>query len=90
MTIDGLAGRLGAAASEVEGIRGELERAQPVAVDGPRSVEVLEQIRLAWVGQRDTAARVAEQIRRLSVDVTQAAQTYRAADDLGRGHGHGD
>lgn len=82
MTIDDLAKRLETAAGEVEGVRAELERSQPAAVP---SREVLEQIRQAWVEQRDMAAKVVEQIRRLAGDVAQAAETYRAVDfDEGR------
>jgi hypothetical protein len=90
MTMDRFAGRLETAAGEVAGIRAELDRAQPAPVaDMPPlavpSREVLEQIRLAWIEQRDLAAEVVEQVRRLAGDVTQAAQTYRAADfDEGR------
>jgi hypothetical protein len=89
MTIDELAGRLELAAAEIQGIRAELERSQPMAPSGPRRPEALEQIRLAWVAQRELAGRVAGQIRGLADDVAQAAQTYRAADELGRGHGQG-
>ena len=90
MTIDGLAGRLGAAAADLETIRGELERSGPPTVAGQHSLEVLEQIRLAWEGQHRVAARVAEQVRQLADDVAQAAQVYRAADERGRGNGSGD
>jgi hypothetical protein len=82
MTIDDLAKRLEMAAGEAEEVRAELARSQPAAVP---SREVLEQIRQAWVEQRDMAAQVVEQIRRLAGDVSQAAQTYRAVDfDEGR------
>ena len=85
MTIDDLAGRLQTAAEEVTGIRAELERSQPAAVTMVPSREALELIRLAWIEQRDLAAKVVEQIQRLAGDVTQAAQTYRAVDlDEGR------
>jgi hypothetical protein len=84
MTIDELAGRLGAAAAEMEGIRGELAGAQPAVLSGQRAPEVLERIRLAWLEQSELAARVAERVRVLGEDVTRAAQSYRAADDLGR------
>ena len=87
MTIDDLAGRLETAAEEVAGIRAELERAQPAPVAALPSREVLEQIRLAWIEQRDLAAKVVEQIQQLAGDVTRAAQTYRAADELGRDRG---
>ena len=59
-------------------------------MSGRRSLEVLEQIRLAWAGQRELATRLTEQVQRLAADVAQAAQTYRAADELRRGHGHGE
>jgi len=89
MTIDELARRLETAAGEVEGMRAELERSQPAPGTGVPPREVLEQIRQAWIAQRDMAARVAEQVQRLAGDVTQAAQTYRAADELGAGLGRG-
>jgi len=85
MTIGELAGRLETAAAEVDGVRAELERSQPAPVTGVPSREVLEQIRQAWIEQRDLAAQVVEQIRRLAGDVAQAAQNYRAVDfDEGR------
>ncbi|HZM84643.1 MAG TPA: hypothetical protein VFC19_53660 [Candidatus Limnocylindrales bacterium] len=87
MTIDDLAGRLGTVAGEVEGVRAELERSQPAPVTGLPSREALERIRLAWIEQRDLAARVVEQIRRLAGDVAQAAQTYRAVDEPGPDRG---
>lgn len=83
MTINELARRLETAAGEVEGVRAELDRAQPVS--GVPSREVLEEIRQAWIQQRDLAVQVVEQIRRLAGDVAQAAQNYRAVDfDEGR------
>jgi hypothetical protein len=92
MTIDRLAERLSTAAAEVQGMRGELERFEPdaAAVSGRASHAVLDQIRAAWAGQRDLAASMSERIRQLADDVTLAAQTYRAVDELGRGHGQGD
>jgi len=92
MTIDDLAGRLGTAADEVEGIRAELEREQPApgAAAGLPSREVLEQMTQAWIVQREMAARIVEQIRRLAGDVAQAAENYRAADSLDQGHSRGD
>jgi len=85
MTINELAGRLETAAGEVDGVRAELERSQPAPVTGVPSREMLEQIRQAWIEQRDLAAQVVEQIRRLAGDVAQAAQNYRAVDfDEGR------
>ena len=85
MTIGELAGRLETAAGEVDGVRAEIERSQPAPVTGVPSREVIELIRQAWVEQRDLAAQVVEQIRRLAGDVAQAAQNYRAVDfDEGR------
>ena len=85
MTINELAGRLETAAGEVDGVRAELERSQPAPVTGVPSREMLEQIRQVWIEQRDLAAQVVEQIRRLAGDVAQAAQNYRAVDfDEGR------
>ena len=85
MTINELARRLETAAGEVDGVRAELERSQPAPVTGVPSREMLEQIRQAWIEQRDLAAQVVEQIRRLAGDVAQAAQNYRAVDfDEGR------
>lgn len=88
MTIDELAARLETAAGEVEGMCAELERAQPAPETGASPREVLEQIRQAWIAQHDLAARVAEQVQWLAGDVTQAAKTYRSADELGAVLGH--
>jgi hypothetical protein len=83
---------LGTAADEVESIRTELEREEPAPgpAAGLPSREVLEQITQAWIGQREMAAHIVEQVRRLAGDVAQAAGNYRAVDDLDRGHSRGD
>lgn len=90
MTIDDLAGRLGAAADELDGMRAELEREErePAfdAVGGSQR-EVFKDLTEAWGRQRELIVGIAEEVRQLSGDVARAAENYRAGDELRWGGG---
>lgn len=85
MTIDDLAGRLGAAADKLDGMRAELDRQErEPALDavGGGQREVFLDLAEAWGRQRELVVQLADEVRRMAADVTRAAENYRASDEL--------